>query len=42
MNIGFSHHYTILSKVKEVEQRKFYIQFAADTKVKVEDLKKLL
>lgn len=42
MNIGFSHHYTILSKVKEVEQRKFYIQFAADTKVKVEDLEKLL
>ena len=42
MNIGFSHHYTILSKVKEVEQRKFYIQFAADTKVKVEDLEKLI
>ena len=42
MNIGFSHHYAILSKVKDVEQRKFYIQFAADTKVKVEDLEKLL
>ena len=42
MNIGFSHHYTILSKVKDVEQRKFYIQFAADTKVKVEDLEKLI
>lgn len=42
MNIGFSHHYTILSKVKEAEQRKFYIQFAADTKVKVEDLEKLI
>ena len=42
MNIGFSHHYTILSKVKEVEQRKFYIQLAADTKVKVEDLEKLI
>lgn len=40
MNIGFSHHYAILSKVKDVEQRKFYIQFAADTKVKVEDLGK--
>ena len=42
MNIGFSHHYAILSKVKDVEQRKFYIQFAADTKVKVEDLAKLI
>lgn len=42
MNIGFSHHYAIVSKVKDVEQRKFYIQFAADTKVKVEDLEKLI
>lgn len=42
MNIGFSHHYAILSKVKDLEQRKFYIQFAADTKVKVEDLEKLI
>ena len=38
MNIGFSHHYTIISKVKDIEERKFYIQFAADTKAKVEDL----
>ena len=42
VNIGFSHHYTILSKVKDIEQRKFYIQFAADTKAKVEDLEKLI
>jgi len=42
VNIGFSHHYAILSKVKDVEQRKFYIQFAADTKVRVEDLEKLI
>lgn len=42
MNIGFSHHYAILSKVKDVEQRKFYIQFAADTKAKVEDLEQLI
>ena len=42
MNIGFSHHYTILSKVKDIEQRKFYIQFAADTNVKVEELEKLI
>lgn len=42
MNIGFSHHYAILSKVKDVEQRKFYIQFAAAKKVTVEDLEKLI
>lgn len=42
MNIGFSHHYAIVSKVKDVEQRKFYIQFAADTKAKVEDLEKMI
>lgn len=42
MNIGFSHHYAILCKVKDVEQRKFYIQFAAAKKVTVEDLEKLI
>ena len=42
MSIGFSHHYAIVSKVKDVEHRKFYIQFAADTKAKVEDLEKLI
>ena len=26
MNIGFSHHYAIISKVKDVAQRKFYIR----------------
>ena len=38
MSIGFTHHYAIVSKVKDIEARKFYIQFAADTKIKVEDL----
>lgn len=38
LNIGFTHHYAIISKVKDIEERKFYIQFAADTKAKVEDL----
>ena len=38
MDIGFTHHYVIISKVKDTEQRKFYIQFVADTKAKVEDL----
>lgn len=26
MNKGFSHHYAIISKVKDVAQRKFYIR----------------
>ncbi len=42
MNISFTHHYAIVSKVKDAKQRKFYIQYAADTKVKVEDLEKLI
>lgn len=42
MNIGFTHHYAIISKVKDSEQRKFYIQFAADTKAKVEDLEQII
>ena len=42
MNIGFTHHYAIISKVKDVEQRKFYIQFAADSKAKVEDLEQII
>ena len=42
MSLGFTHHYTIVRKVKDIEQRKFYIQFAADTKVKVDDLEKLI
>ena len=42
MNIGFTHHYVIISKVKDTEQRKFYIQIAADTKAKVEDLERMI
>lgn len=42
LGIGFTHHYAIVSKVKDIEKRKFYIQFAADTKVKVEELEKLI
>ena len=42
MNIGFTHHYAIISKVKDVEERKFYIQFAADTKAKVENLEQII
>lgn len=42
MNIGFTHHYTIISKVKDMEHRKFYIKFTADTKAKVEDLEQMI
>jgi len=38
MSISFSHHYAIVSKVKDIEQRKFYIRFACESKVKVEDV----
>ena len=42
MNIGFTHHYTIISKVKDVEQRKFYIQLASNTNAKVEELELMI
>ena len=42
MSIGFSHHVSILSQAKTYEERIFYIQFAADYKVKVEDLEALI
>ena len=42
MNIGFTHHYAIISKIKDIEQRKFYIQLAADTKAKVEELEQMI
>ena len=42
MSISFSHHYAIVSKVKDLEQRKFYIRFACESKVKVEDLEALI
>ena len=38
MNIGFTLHSIIINRVKDIEERKFYIQFAANTKAKVEDL----
>ena len=42
LNIGFSHHVTILTQAKTYEERIFYIQFASDYKVKVEDLEELI
>lgn len=40
--ISFTHHIAILTNVKSYEERKFYIQFAADYKVKCEDLEQLM
>ena len=42
LNIGFTHHYAIISKVKDIEERKFYIQFAAETKASVEYLEQII
>ena len=42
LSVGFSHHTTILSLAKTYEERIFYMQFAADYKVKVEDLESLI
>ena len=42
LSIGFSHHVTILTQAKTYEERIFYMQFAADYKVKVEDLEELI
>ena len=42
LNLSFTHHIAILSQVKSYEERKFYIQFAADYKVKCDDLEKLI
>lgn len=42
LSISFTHHTAILSQVKSYEERKFYIQFAADYKIKTEELEKLM
>lgn len=42
LSISFTHHIAILTNVKSYEERKFYIQFAADYKVKCEDLEQLM
>ena len=42
LSISFTHHVTILTQAKTYEERIFYIQFAADYKVKVEDLEDLI
>ena len=40
MNIGFTHHASILSGVKTLEERKYYIQLCYDQKLSVEELQK--
>lgn len=40
--IGFSHHYIILSQVKTLEEKYFYIQLCAKEYLKVDTLKKLI
>ena len=42
LSISFTHHIAILLHVKSYEERKFYIQYAADYKVKCEDLEQLM
>ena len=40
MSIGFSHHSTILAKVKTIEARKYYIQLCHDQHLSVEELQR--
>lgn len=40
--IGFTHHCTILSKVKDIKERYFYIQLSANEHLKVDGLKKAI
>lgn len=42
MSIGFTLHYSIISKVKDIKQRKFYIQLAHEQQLKVEDLEQAI
>jgi predicted nuclease of restriction endonuclease-like (RecB) superfamily len=42
LSISFTHHTAILSQTKSYEERKFYIQFAADYKIKTEELEQLM
>lgn len=42
LNVPFTHHYTILSKVKELEERYFYIHECAIYHLSVEGLKKAI
>lgn len=39
-SIGFTHHSTILTKVKDLEERKFYIQLSADLRLSNSELER--
>ena len=40
LSIGFTHHTAILTGVKTIEERKFYIQLCCDQKLSVDELQK--
>lgn len=40
LTIGFSHHCKILTKVKDIEERKFYIQLCSDLSLSVDALER--
>lgn len=42
LNISFTHHITILRRVENVEERKYYIQLAYDQRLKVDDLEDMI
>lgn len=42
LNIGFTHHIAILTYAKEWDERLFYIRYAADYKIKSEDLEGII
>ena len=42
LSVSFTHHIAILTNVKDWDERKFYIQYAADYKTKVDDLVDLM
>lgn len=42
LNISFTHHITILRRVENIDERKFYIQLAYDQRLKVDDLEDMI
>lgn len=42
LSISFTHHITIITQAKEWDERLFYIQYAADYKVRAEDLSSII
>lgn len=42
LSISFTHHISILTNVKEYDERLFYIQYSADNKLSNDDLEKII